>query len=1280
MFKRAKKKKGFLSAHHQDRKILGDCRVLGTMRVRRVLSCLFTCCFLLSASVVLADDSLWNKGVVGGTGPQTNMRYPADFNVFSFNNIEGISQWNTFADIDGPMAAGDTLTLRSFRLNYDTSTDHQVAAVAGRIVNFDTGGTIYGNVYYGFKNGYGAPLNQITYVKQSSQSKAEALQGALRQPIDFIQAHDDLTYYSDLLSKLAPTAGWHEAYGAIHFDCSGNKFLEVFEINAEDLDSPVEIWLDNLRANPIILINVKGDHSVNINYTSIRSTNGDPNSSRILWNFPVVKEINIAGIAFKGSLLAPWADVEVKWGSFAGTLVANNVSGSAELYHWPFQGYGALQDKIENDIFLDPIQVVGIHLASEYKSDAPTTVGIVTWSVDEAEMGNVESAEIRFWKNAPGAPVMVAPVDTTESNSYYRTLLLGMKPGTTYNFQINVTTNAGNYNSIQYEITTGPLPASLLTINKTEYDRSKRAPGFLISESFNDDLAFILDMDGDIVWWHKYVCTTGTVDDMCRAIMSADGKYMWMTFDTGKKEFCFLHKARMDTLVTETFDAGASHDVAAVENDTIAYLNWNEGANWDWYPSVYEMYTHDDGTTTQLEIFETADVDGYVPWPYPPLDIDPVPKLNALRYYKDEVLDEFYPKGLYSVSDKNFDIIVFDPSVPDPDPDAKIVLRMSEVEGIDYNPKDDWNHGHQLLYDSTGITGIIFFNTNIGNNSVVEYALEYSGGVWTGSKVHEYVTTTSMFTLAFGDVQRLPNGNTMVTCSYKGIIVELDSDWNELMRLNIQGVTGNWLGYSCWRPALYGPIDDGITENPVTVTGKHLASEYNNKAPTTVGIVTWAVDEEVITSIDSAVIRFWKEGGPVREAPVDLTEPEYRTLLLGMKPNSTYFFQVYVTSGGQTYTSDPNTITTGSLPAGMPSLTKTEYYPDKRDRGFIISCIRLDELAFILDADGDIVWWYKCEDSTLSDMNRAIMSYDGKYMWMDFAASKQSPGSLLRVSMDTLQTKTFKVGASHDVTAVDKDTIAYICWNEAAPDIGGTADAYPSVYEMDTNDAGTITNLKEIFETATVSGYVPWPYNGGDVTQLEDPHLNALHYYPEVGPAGLYPGGLYSVSDRAMDIFVIDRNGNIIIRLSQVQSIDASNPMDYNPLALNETNHGHQLLYDSTGITGIVIFNNGGNITHSSTKSYVCEYKLEYSGGVWRGEPVHPRWEFQVSSVLGDAQRLSNGNTLVTVSVKSDIIEMMPDELGNGVKVMQLRFNKSIGYSCWRTALYGPPPYQQTTP
>ena len=57
------------------------------------------------------------------------------------------------------------------------------------------------------------------------------------------------------------------------------------------------------------------------------------------------------------------------------------------------------------------------------------------------------------------------------------------------------------------------------------------------------------------------------------------------------------------------------------------------------------------------------------------------------------------------------------------------------------------------------------------------------------------------------------------------------------------------------------------------------------------------------------------------------------------------------------------------------------------------------------------------------------------------------------------------------------------------------------------------------------------------------------------------------------------------------------------------------------------------------------------------------------SQVLGDAQRLPNGNTLVVYSDTGEMREVTPD----GEVVQRLTAPHTFGYAKFRETLYGPP-------
>ncbi len=387
-----------------------------------------------------------------------------------------------------------------------------------------------------------------------------------------------------------------------------------------------------------------------------------------------------------------------------------------------------------------------------------------------------------------------------------------------------------------------------------------------------------------------------------------------------------------------------------------------------------------------------------------------------------------------------------------------------------------------------------------------------------------------------------------------------------------------------------------------------LASDVDPNAPGTVGIVTWSVE---LGSVDSATIEFGLDTTYGTAAPVDLTAEGFRTLLLGMKPSSTYHFRVVAMAGGTTYVSDDYSIDTGPPTDSVELGGFTIHDEAAHERGFIVASYWQgsgSSVAFIIDADGEIVWWY---DSGANGIARARMSADGKNMWL--ITPNNMGGPLQRVSMDTLDAQTYgEVVGSHDITPVSGATMAFLEYGENDCD---------SIFEID--PSGT---TQEVFESDDfLSGMC---------------HGNALRYSQAED--------VYTFSDVQQDILVVNRQGGVEWRISEILEggIDA----------YGGRQHGHHLLDES-----IVVFANGWD---GQNNSVAVEYDLA-GQELWRYDAG------EYSANLGDVQRLPGGNTLVTFSNASIVHEVDPQKN----IVMEFDGGGSrIGYTLWRETLYGSPP------
>ena len=169
----------------------------------------------------------------------------------------------------------------------------------------------------------------------------------------------------------------------------------------------------------------------------------------------------------------------------------------------------------------------------------------------------------------------------------------------------------------------------------------------------------------------------------------------------------------------------------------------------------------------------------------------------------------------------------------------------------------------------------------------------------------------------------------------------------------------------------------------------------------TVGIVEWSLRGAPPSSA-KILYRLHDPGSSTLnragEAPVDLRKPGYRTLLLGLKQASDYRFQIEATRAGETCVSAQYALpTTGSF-VDAPVIQREVARSDKREPGFIVtsSGTSLPPRAFIIDADGEIVWYVEGPQNP----TRALMDYQGQNMWMVQLNLTNQVGEMRYVSMD----------------------------------------------------------------------------------------------------------------------------------------------------------------------------------------------------------------------------------------------------------------------------------------
>jgi hypothetical protein len=391
----------------------------------------------------------------------------------------------------------------------------------------------------------------------------------------------------------------------------------------------------------------------------------------------------------------------------------------------------------------------------------------------------------------------------------------------------------------------------------------------------------------------------------------------------------------------------------------------------------------------------------------------------------------------------------------------------------------------------------------------------------------------------------------------------------------------------------------------------------------TVGIVDWSTAFPGVTGArieltlnDPAPDEISRASG----GPIDIAGTQHRALLLGLKPARTYTYRIVVTDGAKVCTSPDRTLTTGTL-MNAPTVTRTAQDAAAPARGFIVTTEYNASAAYIFDADGDVVWWA----ASPASCSRARMDWEGKNMWMLSVNGNQGfTGKVRRTSMDgmdVLDDVAELRNAHHDLAVLPGGIVATFLWS------GETSAASDLVERLPDGTIKTVVRLDENILTRRTSY-----------------HANSLSYRAA--------DDTYVVGDLTLLGYAkLTRGGNVLWQVVSDELLG---------------NHGHHLLGNS-----ILVFKG------RMYPSLVSEYRLTESSGSVSASQV---WAYNPGGdlgtpVLGDVQRLPNGNTLIDYSQGGEMREISPS--GAVVEIIGFRTrsgNKGqFGYADFRETLYGPP-------
>lgn len=413
-------------------------------------------------------------------------------------------------------------------------------------------------------------------------------------------------------------------------------------------------------------------------------------------------------------------------------------------------------------------------------SEVVKTVVTVLWSVDRP----IKSARVQFGRHED-FPEYEAPVDL--NNEQGMSVLLGMKENAEYEIVV-VAQGCDDEILVSDPVVwrSGYLPNLAPRAVVADHNEGKLYDGFTLScngygnarqidPNGESSWAMIMDKDGSLVWAYNL---TETPEYGCnRARMSHDGKHMWMGNSSFARPTGALRRVSMDGAEFRDYlIPGRHHDFTVLPNGHILYPEQqNGGGGAGASEGADNIMQLDPETGESILVYDQNSdfADAIAPVGAHTNHITYIPELQAFSFsllYLNTIALLSYPDA--------------------------------ELLGVFGGPRDEfgisWDaqHGHHFSADS-----LLVFNNWVepGVSGTLEFT--YDLNEKTIGAVSRYVPQSRYGTIAFGDVGRLPNGNTLVTFSSNGVIQELDEHGQLLREITLPTP----IGYATRRATLYGP-------------------------------------------------------------------------------------------------------------------------------------------------------------------------------------------------------------------------------------------------------------------------------------------------------------------------------------------------------------------------------------------------------------------------------------------------------------------------------------------
>jgi hypothetical protein len=418
------------------------------------------------------------------------------------------------------------------------------------------------------------------------------------------------------------------------------------------------------------------------------------------------------------------------------------------------------------------------------------------------------------------------------------------------------------------------------------------------------------------------------------------------------------------------------------------------------------------------------------------------------------------------------------------------------------------------------------------------------------------------------------------------------------------------------------PEDDDDT-GPAPVVGEAVEVEVEVADVPTVLRARWETPEET-----DGVVTYTFEG-ETHAAVDDVSGTSHEVLLTGIPANTDVEISLRSEGASGGLWSGTASATTGSLPTWVPALDYSADDPDASEGGVtLIPAIFLPYGGVVaVDGLGRPVWaWPVTDEGHPKSIFRAHQSRDGSaILFNDQAESKDTPGTLWRVSLDGSTVTSVEVNGAHtDFVETADEAYAVLGWDiqtfEGRNLLGDT------IVEVAADGTQTtLWNTFDWYEPDLSKTYDSW-YPTDDT--VEDwSHVNGISY--DAASDDFFVSMTFDHGVARVD----GATGELEWTLSD-EGGDFENVGDAGMLSYP---HSAQFLGD-----GVLAFNRGDPYSLDSC-SEAAEIAIDEASGT-----ASRAWSYDsdaclLVTFLGEARRLEGGNTLVVFTTSGQVDEVTPD-------------------------------------